>query len=91
MSFTAICMAVSFLIQLAVLAYAEKRFWHLISPCIMCLPFICGMAWYAVTKTSDFVFGWTDSIMFLLILVIAVLLGCALAGVVYKWTSQREN
>lgn len=84
MAFLAICLGVAFLIQLTVLSHSEKRLWHLASPCIMCLPFICGMVWYAVTKTSDFVFGWTDSIMFLLYCAIAVLIGCGLAWVVYK-------
>ena len=84
MAFLFVCFVVAFLIQLIVLPHTEKPLLRLLPFIIMELPFIYGMVWYAVTKTSDFVFGWTDSIMFLLYCAIAVPIGCGLAWVVYK-------
>ena len=86
MAFLLICLAVAFLIQLLILAETEKGFRILrkLSLAVMELPFVCAMVWYAVTKTSDFVFSWRDSILLLLFAALAAAAGWLAAWAVYK-------
>ena len=83
-AFLILCFVMAFILQLMVMAHTEKRILRLLPLIIMEVPFLYGMIWYAVTKTSDFVFDWTDNIIYLLFAAVAVLIGYGLAWIVYK-------
>lgn len=89
MQFFVFCAGLAFVLQLGVLAIAERKLWRWLSLALMEVPPAAAVLYYAIKRPASFFFDWKDNVFFGVLMMLSVLAGYALAWLIWKLLEKQ--